>query len=74
MVAHFCLRSGNSGSSNNFIGFLEDTLYVLADKKVGLVRPHSGSCSKEIMGYLEQKQLKYIVAAKFTHPIQHPYR
>jgi hypothetical protein len=71
MVANFWLRSGNSSSANNFIGFLEDTLSVFGDKKVGLVRLDSGFFSKDILDYLEQKQLKYIVAAKFTHPIQH---
>jgi len=71
MVANFWLRSGNSSSANNFVGFLEDTLSVFGDKKVGLVRLDSGFFSKDIMDYLEQKQLKYIVAAKFTHPIQH---
>ena len=71
IVANFWLRSGNTSSSNNFVGFLEETLSVFGDKKVGLVRLDSGFFSKDIMGYLEQKELKYIVAAKFTHPIQH---
>jgi hypothetical protein len=71
MVANFWLRSGNSSSANNFVGFLEETLSVFGDKKVGLVRLDSGFFSKDIMDYLEQKQLKYIVSAKFTHPIQH---
>ena len=71
MVANFWLRSGNTSSANNFVGFLEETLSVFGDKKVGLVRLDSGFFSKDIMGYLEQKELKYIVAAKFTHPIQH---
>jgi hypothetical protein len=71
MVANFWLRSGNSSSANNFVGFLEDTLSVFGDKKVGLVRLDSGFFSKDILDYLEHKQLKYIVAAKFTHPIQH---
>lgn len=70
MVANFWLRSGNTSSANNFVGFLEETLSIFGDKKVGLVRLDSGFCSKEIMDYLEQKELKYIVAAKFTHPIQ----
>jgi len=70
MVANFWLRSGNSSSANNFVGFLEETLSVFGDKKVGLVRLDSGFFSKDIMDYLEQKHLKYIIAAKFTHPIQ----
>lgn len=35
MVANFWLRSGDSSSANNFIGFLEETLAVFGDKKVG---------------------------------------
>ena len=71
MVANFWLRSGDCSSANNFIGFLEETLAVFGDKKVGLVRLDSGFCQANIMDYLEQKQLKYIIAARFTHPIQH---
>ncbi len=70
MVANFWLRSGDSSSSNNFLSFLEDTLSKFGDKKVGLTRLDSGFCSDEIMSYLEQKQMNYIVAARFTHPIQ----
>jgi hypothetical protein len=43
MVANFWLRSGNSSSANNFVGFLEDTLSVFGDKKVGLLRLDSGN-------------------------------
>lgn len=70
MVANFWLRSGNASSANNFVAFLENTLANFGDKKVGLVRIDSGFFQKEILDYLEQKQLNYIVAAKFTHPIQ----
>lgn len=71
MVVNFWLRSGDSSSANNFIGFLEDTLARFGNKKVGLVRLDSGFCQKDIFEYIEQKALNYIVAAKFTHPIQH---
>lgn len=71
MVANFWLRSGDTGPANNFIGFLEETLSIFGDKKVGLVRLDSGFCQKDIFEHLEQKELKYIVAAKFTHPVQH---
>lgn len=70
MVANFWLRSGNSSSSNNFIAFLEQTLANFGTKKVGLVRIDSGFFQKDILEYLEEKSLNYIVAAKFTHPIQ----
>lgn len=70
MVANFWLRSGDTSSANNFVSFLEDTLLNLGSKKVGLVRLDSGFCQKEVMDYLEEKQLQYIVAARFIHPLQ----
>ena len=71
MVANFWLRSGNTSSANNFVGFLEDTLSRFGNKKVGLTRLDSGFFQKDIMDYLEQKKMHYIIAARFTHPIQH---
>ena len=56
MVANFWLRSGNTSSANNFVGFLEDTLSRFGNKKVGLTRLDSGFFQKEIMDYLEQKK------------------
>jgi hypothetical protein len=70
LVANFWLRSGDTASSSNFLAFLENTLEKLENKKVSLVRFDSGFCSDEIMSYLEEKPMNYIVAAKFYHPIQ----
>ena len=70
MVANCWLRSGNSSSANNFISFFEDTLAKFGDKKVGLVRLDSGFCQHDLMSHIEGKNMSYIVAAKFTHPIQ----
>lgn len=70
-MANFWLRSGDSSSANNFIGFLEDTLANFGNRKVGLIRLDSGFCQNNVMSYLESKRLNYIVAARFTHPIQH---
>ena len=70
LVANMWLRSGDTSSSNNFLSFLEDTLTKLKNKTIGLIRLDSGFCSNEIFGYLEQKGIDYIVAAKFYQPIQ----
>ncbi len=72
MVANFWLRSGDSGNTNNFLSFLEDTLNKLHGKKVGLLRADSGFHSDEIMTYLEKKErpINYIIAAKFYMPIK----
>ena len=70
LVANFWLRSGDTASSSNFLAFLDDTLAKFGDKRVGLARLDSGFCSGGIMGSLEGRGLDYIVAAKFTHPVQ----
>jgi hypothetical protein len=71
MVANFWLRSGDSNSANNFVSFLEYTLANFGNKQVGLVRLDSGFCQKDVMDYLEQRSMDYIIAARFVHPIQH---
>jgi hypothetical protein len=71
LVANMWLRSGDSSSANNFNAFLDDTLAKLKHKKVSLIRLDSGFCQSNIFSNLENRNLNYIVAAKFTHPIQH---
>jgi hypothetical protein len=70
MIANFWLRPGNSYTTNNFYGFLEDTLSKLKGKTVGLIRADSGFYQREIFEYLEAKPINYIVAAKFYRPIK----
>lgn len=72
LVANLWLRSGNTGSSESFVPFLEDTFTKLKGKNISLLRLDSGFYSKEIFEYLEGKQtpINYIVAARFYEPIQ----
>lgn len=70
LVANMWLRSGDCSSANNFLAFLEDTLSKLKNKTIGLIRLDSGFFQTNILDYLEQKVMDYIVAVKFTHPIQ----
>jgi len=70
LVANMWLRSGDCSSANNFLSFLEDTLSKLKNKTVSLVRLDSGFFQANILEYLEQKIMDYIVAVKFSHPIQ----
>lgn len=70
LVANMWLRSGDTSSANNFLGFLEDTLSKLKSKTISLIRLDSGFFQSDILDYLEQKPMDYIIAAKFTHPIQ----
>ncbi len=70
LVANMWLRSGDTSSANNFLSFLEDTLSKLKHKTVSLIRLDSGFFQSDILDYLEEKLMNYIVAVKFTHPIQ----
>jgi len=70
LVANMWLRSGNTSSANNFLSFLEDTLHKLKNKTIGLIRLDSGFFQSDILNCLEEKAMDYVVAAKFTHPIQ----
>jgi Transposase DDE domain group 1 len=70
LVANMWLRSGNTASANNFLAFLDDTLAKLKNKTIGLIRLDSGFFQSDILDYLEEKTIDYVVAAKFTRPIQ----
>lgn len=70
LVANFWLRSGNTGAANNFKAFLEDTMRKLAGKTIGLIRLDSGFYSKEVIEYLEDIKLDYLIAVRFYIPIQ----
>lgn len=70
LVANMWLRSGDTSSSNNFLNFLTDTLNKLKDKTISLIRLDSGFFNSAIMDHLEDKNIDYIIAARFTHPIQ----
>jgi len=70
LVANFWLRSGNTHSANNFAAFLEDTLQKLKGKTIGLIRLDSGFYSKEVLSFIEEKVIDYIVAVRFYIPIQ----
>ena len=70
LVANMWLRSGDTSSANNFLGFLEDTLHKLKNKTISLLRLDSGFFQTNILEYIEQKGMDYVVAVKFSSPIQ----
>lgn len=72
MVANFCLRSGDAHTANNFQAFLEETLSFFGNKKIGLLRLDSGFYDKNILNYLENKDvcIDYIVAVPMYSTIQ----
>ena len=71
MIANYWLRPGNTSASTNYLSFLEDTLSRLQDKRVGLIRMDSGLFSGNILGYLEQRQLSYIIACRLNNRIKY---
>ncbi len=70
MVANFWLRSGDAHTAKNIEAFLEDTFEKLSTKRIGLLRADSGFYDRKVFDYLEQKRIKYIVAARLYAPIQ----
>jgi hypothetical protein len=72
MVANFWLRSGDAHTANNFKAFLEETLFFLGNKKIGLLRLDSGFYSKDILEYLETEDRKtdYITAVPMYVTVQ----
>jgi len=64
------LRSGDTSSANNFLGFLEDTLSKLKNKTISLVRLDIVFFQSDILDYLESRTIDFIVAARFLQPIQ----
>jgi hypothetical protein len=70
MVANCWNRSGNTNSSSNCINFLEETLSILQNKKIGLFRADSGFCSEAILEYIEQKSIAYVMSCKLYANLQ----
>ncbi len=70
LVANMWLRNADTSSANNFLSFSDDTLTKLKNKTVSLIRLDSGFFQSNILDYIEFKTMDYVVAAKFSAPIQ----
>lgn len=65
MVANAWLRPGNTAASSSCKSFMDETFKeALKGKKVGLVRADSGFYTEELMSYLEEEKLNYIMAVR----------
>jgi hypothetical protein len=64
MIANFWLRPGNTSSANNVINFLEETIAILKGKTVGLLRADSGFYRLDVIKWLENKGIDYLIAIK----------
>jgi len=71
VVAGFWLRSGNSATINNALGFLAELLSRLPGHiHLRLVRADSGFCATSLLEFLEERRLPYVVAARLLRPVK----
>jgi hypothetical protein len=64
---HGWLRSGNCGSARGAVEFLKEALALLPEKHaLRVVRADSGFFDQQLLGFLEQRGLCYIVVARLT--------
>jgi len=66
-VLHGWLRSGNCAAARGVVAFLEEALSLLrTEQTLRGVRADAGFFDQELLGFLEARQLHYIVVAKLT--------
>lgn len=72
MVVNAWMRSGDSHSLTQCDEFLEETIGIVGEGKIGLIRGDVGFYSDKIMRLLEQRDqpINYIFRAKMTGPIK----
>lgn len=70
MIANSWLRSGNTGSSSNVIGFFNETIDILGKHKVGLLRADSGFFDGKFMTEVENKTIDYIISVRMNSVIK----
>lgn len=64
MVANAWLRPGNVASSSNVFEFLKESIDILKDKQIGLLRADSGFFGRKFFEFLEARAINYIIACK----------
>ena len=64
MVVNAWLRPGNVASSSNVLEFLKESIEILKDKQIGLLRADSGFLGRKFFGFLEVKVINYIIVCK----------
>jgi DDE family transposase len=66
-LLHGWLRRGNCGTSRGVVEFLKEALALLPEKHVlRVVRADAGFFDQQLLGFLEQRGLRYIIAARLT--------
>ena len=70
-VLHGWLRSGNCGTARGVVEFLKEALALLPEKHaIRVLRADSGFFDQQLLGFLEQRGLHYIVVARLTRWIK----
>lgn len=70
MVVNGWMRAGNTVAMTDVESFMDQTLQIVQNKTVGLVRADSGFYSARVFDYLENKSLNYVIAAKMFLPLK----
>ena len=66
-LLHGWLRSGNCGTARGVVEFLKEALALLPEKHaLRVVRADAGFFDQQLLGFLEQRGLCYIVVARLT--------
>jgi hypothetical protein len=66
-VMHGWMRSGNSGTGRGVTEFLKEALALWGERgRLRVVRADAGFFDQELLGFLEERRLPYIVVARFT--------
>jgi hypothetical protein len=66
-VMHGWMRSGNSGTGRGVTEFLKEALALWGERgRLRVVRADAGFFDQELLGFLEERKLPYIVVARFT--------
>jgi hypothetical protein len=66
-LLHGWLRSGNCGSARGAVEFLKEALALLPEQHaIRVVRADAGFFDQQLLGFLEQRELSYIVVARLT--------
>lgn len=70
-VLHGWLRSGNCASARGAVEFLKEALALLGGRhKIRVVRADSGFFDDDLLSFLEERHLLYIVVARLTYLIK----
>lgn len=76
MVANAWLRPGNTSALSNCKAFIDETMEILKNKTVGLIRADSGFYSNDFLNFLEEKKtpINYIIAVKMYPTLKQELR